>query len=200
MRKLLTLMMVLILCFGVVGCNNNKKTDEKEKEEKEVTISDYSWQDCVISIDGNIIEFPISVEKLTEMGFTNFHCNFKQVEPGRTVHGTAVYKGGRYQLEIRNPKNENGEKSEMLEPEKCEVAGIRVHDIISLGSGKIQIVFPKNIIITETTIEDIIEKYGKQTEKHGENTYVWSKNGVIMEISLNKDGHGMVEGFYISNQ
>lgn len=199
MKKLLTFIMIMVLCFSFAGCGNKDK-DKKEEEKKEITMADFSWKDCVISIDDNILELPVSMEKLTEMGFKDFHCGFEQVEPGRTVRGTAVYKGGKYQLELRNPQDENGEKSKMLEPEKCEVAGIRVNDIISLGLGRIQIVFPENINVMETTIEDIVEKYGKQTEKCGDYTYTWSKNGVIMEISLNKDGHGMVEGFYISNQ
>ena len=198
MRKLLTLMMVAVLCIGIVGCGD-KKTDKKDEEKKEITMSDFSWKDCAISIDGNIIEFPVSVEKLTEMGFKDFRCGFKKIEPGRTVHGTAFYKGGKYQLDIRNPQDENGEKSEMLEPEKCEVAGIRVNDIMTLGLGKIQIILPKNINLKETTIDDIVEKYGKQTKKHGDYTYVWSDEGTMLEIRVKKDGHGIVEGFYVSN-
>lgn len=198
MKKLITLMMIAVLCIGIVGCGD-KKTDKKNEKEKEVTMADFDWRDCVISIDDNIIELPVSVEKLTEIGFGNFHCGFEQVEPGRTVHGTAVYKGGRYQLEIRNPQDENGQKSKALKPEKCEVSGIRVNDIMLLALGQIKIVLPENINLKETTIDDIIEKYGKQTKKRGDYTYVWSDDGTMLEIRVKKDGHGIVEGFYVSN-
>ena len=44
MRKLLGFMLIMILCLGVVGCNKTDTDKKKEnKEEKEITMSDFSW-------------------------------------------------------------------------------------------------------------------------------------------------------------
>ena len=199
MRKLLTLIMVLVLCFGVVGCNNNKKTNKKNEVEKEVIIEELSWKDDAISIAGNVIEFPVKMKKLSEIGFNNVSYEIEKLEPGRKETVVAMYGKTSCLIDVLNPCDEENEKTGTLAVEKCDVVGIRVPYISTAGPEMREFVLPGGLNILETTIEEIIKEYGEPTEKVGD-MYTWVNEDGILEITVNTEERNMIMGFYISNQ
>lgn len=189
MKKMFALFLACTLLFSLCACSTNSgsstdnaATEDSQKECRSIT--EYNWDDFVVSIGGTIIQFPTTVAELERLGFKQQESSVDRILEGGDALSDYFHKDGiQYIFSIYNPKSR--QDGNELTGKECSVSAVELNYTFHQDEN---VVFAQGLTF-DADYDKLVELWGKPIKTIGSNQYdykvSWDKT---IRVSFESDG------------
>lgn len=203
MKRIIALILALALAFSLCACDassetptdNNTNTENTLQEQK--PISEYNWDDFVVSIGGTIIQFPTTVAELERLDFKQQEASVDRILEGGEALSDYFHKDGiQYIFSIYNPKSR--QDGNELTGKECSVSSVELNYTWHKDEN---VIFAKGLTF-DADYDKLVELWGKPTKTISSNQYdykvSWDK---AIRVSFESDGNrkGLIFSIQMEN-